>query len=358
VLEVSIRKKLGTFTLSACFTADNGVLSVLGSSGSGKSVSLKCIAGLLTPDEGAISMNGRILFSQTKGINVPSRERNIGFVFQNYALFPHLTVHENIAFGLKGCDKSERNDRVSQMVKRMRLEGFERRYPSRLSGGQQQRTALGRTLITAPEVLLLDEPFSALDGHTKNLLQDELISAVQDNFHGVAILVTHNLEEAYRIGSDIMIMDAGRIVQKGPNDAIIDTPDSLTSARLTGCKNLLDIEIIGGTETHLMLKSGDVTFFARRPERIPAEPLCAGIRAHHVSIVAEGEMDERTIEGVIQEVLPSAYRLTVRILCSGTVINVVKEKCSLQSLGLKPGKKVGVRIDPDMVFLMSKDGVL
>lgn len=355
MLEVSMRKKLGPFNLSVTFTAGKGVLSVLGSSGSGKSVSLKCIAGLLKPDAGKITLNGKTLFDNACGIHVPSRGRNIGFVFQNYALFPHLTVEENIAFGLKCCEKSERRDRVAHMIGRMRLEGFERRYPSRLSGGQQQRTALGRSLITSPEVLLLDEPFSALDGHTKQLLQEELLVAVEENFHGISILVTHNLEEAYRIGSEIMIMDAGSIVQKGTKDSIIDTPDTLASARLTGCKNILDVEIVGESESQLVLKAGELVFSARRPKTIPAGSLSAGIRAHHIGIVPEKEMDEHTAIGVIQNIFPSAFRLTVQVLCSGSVINVVKEKRSLQSFGLETGKTVGVRIDPDSVFLVAKE---
>lgn len=355
MLDVSIRKKLGPFKLFARFTADKGVLSVLGSSGSGKSVSLKCIAGLLNPDEGKICLNGKTLFDGQHGINIPSRERNIGFVFQNYALFPHLTVAENIGFGLKGCERAERRERVEHMVRRMRLEGFERRYPSRLSGGQQQRVALGRTLVTAPEVLLLDEPFSALDGHTKQLLQDELISAVEENFHGVAILVTHNLEEAYRIGSDIMIMDAGKIVQKGPKDSIIDTPDNLAAARLTGCKNIIDVDIVEDDGAFLVLKSGGLVFTAHRPAKIPLKPLCAGIRAHHIDIVPENGCAGNTIRGVIQDIIPSAYRLTVRVICSGTVINVVKEKRTINGLILEKGKTVCLHIDPAAVFLVAKE---
>ena len=171
MLEVTIEKTTGSFTLQTSFTAGKGALAILGSSGCGKSMTLKCIAGLYTPDKGSIKLNDSILYSSEQKISVPPRKRNIGFVFQNYALFPNLTVEQNIAYGIRDFEKPERRQKVADMIKRMQLTGLENQYPSQLSGGQQQRTALGRTLITEPSLLLLDEPLSALDSHIKYLLE-------------------------------------------------------------------------------------------------------------------------------------------------------------------------------------------
>ncbi|MBP2664817.1 MAG: Molybdenum transporter ATP-binding protein [Firmicutes bacterium] len=187
MLDVTIRKSLGDFKLHANFHADNEILGVLGPSGSGKSITLRSIAGIETPNEGRIVVNDRVLFDSREKVNILPRQRNIGYVFQNYALFPHLTVKENIAFGLQGLNKRDKTDRVQETLHIFRLKDRENHYPAQLSGGQQQRVSLARTLITRPDLLLLDEPFSALDNHIKRHLENELLEIIRNNFTGTVL---------------------------------------------------------------------------------------------------------------------------------------------------------------------------
>lgn len=284
MLEVSFEKTLGNFVLKSSFTAEKGVLGILGSSGCGKSMTLKSIAGLHSPDKGSIKLNGKVLFSSDLKINVPSRKRNIGYVFQNYALFPHLTVFKNIAYGINHLEKELRNKKVSEMIERMQLVELENHYPSQLSGGQQQRTALCRTLITEPDLLLLDEPFSALDSHIKYLLEKELITIIKNNFDGIVLLVTHNIEEAYRISNNIMVIDNGQNLQLGTKEEIIHTPANLTTARITGCKNFLNVNVLEETDTHLVLKANELVFKSAKPNMQVSKHMIAGIRAHYINL--------------------------------------------------------------------------
>ncbi len=197
---------------------------------------LRCIAGLETPRWGQIVLNGRVLFDSKKGINLPSRDRRIGFVFQNYALFPHLTVFQNIAFGLQKLPKPELNKRVKEQMIAMQLQGLENRYPQQLSGGQQQRVAFARALAIQPQALLLDDPFSALDTHLRSQLEKQLIQTLA-TYQGATLFVTHNLEEAYRICKNLLVLLEGKTAAYGSKENIFKRPHTLRVAQLTGCKN-------------------------------------------------------------------------------------------------------------------------
>ena len=172
-LIVDIEKDFGSFYLKANIKQEKGVLGFLGESGCGKSMTLKCIAGIVKPDRGRIVLNGRVLFDSEKKINLPPQERKVGYLFQNYALFPHMTIKENIEIGLSNLSKEDKDKVVKEHLTKMKLEGFENRYPHQLSGGQQQRIAFARALACNPEILLLDEPFSALDNHLKSNMENE-----------------------------------------------------------------------------------------------------------------------------------------------------------------------------------------
>ncbi|OEH84956.1 hypothetical protein BHU72_07125 [Desulfuribacillus stibiiarsenatis] len=258
MLTVNIEKTEGSFTLQTEFTVEQGILGILGPSGCGKSLTLQCIAGLRNPDKGNVTLQNRVLFDSHSSTNVPSRSRNIGYMFQNYALFPHLTVAENIAFGLKHVKKKEQKQLVADMVKKLNLQGQEKQYPSNLSGGQQQRVALGRSLITNPQLILLDEPFSALDRHLKNALQEEIFDLIHNLFRGIAILVTHDMEEAYRLCNQILVYDNGRILQSGSKDEILERPATITLARMMGCKNIVEGHIVQETSGQIEVRVGSV----------------------------------------------------------------------------------------------------
>ncbi|OLO39200.1 hypothetical protein BTR23_09095 [Alkalihalophilus pseudofirmus] len=245
MLDVSLQKQLDNFTLDVSFQVNNGITAILGPSGCGKSLTLQCLAGLQVPDKGKIVLHDRTLFDTSNKTAIKTRRRNIGYVFQNYALFPHLTVKENIAFGIKNVyKKAQLEEKVGQMIAKIQLQDFEKHYPRQLSGGQQQRVALGRTLITNPELLLLDEPFSALDHHVKHQLEQELLAIIQQNFSGVVLLVTHNMEEAYRLSDQIILLKQGRVIQSGAKETVFQRPETISAAQIIGCKNILPIDAL------------------------------------------------------------------------------------------------------------------
>lgn len=235
-IEVNIRKNLGDFQLELQFLSDSRRIGILGVSGCGKSLTLKCIAGIETPDQGRIAINGKILFDRAARICQKPQQRRVGYLFQNYALFPTMTVEENIAAGLTG-DKAFKIQRVRQMVERFQLTGLEKHLPGQLSGGQQQRVALARILAYEPEEILLDEPFSALDGHLRDQMQRELMGMLAD-YPGTVILVSHSRDEVYRMSQELLILDKGRIVAQGPTKELFQRPGNAVTARLTGCKNI------------------------------------------------------------------------------------------------------------------------
>ncbi len=275
-LLVDIEKSLPNYTLITSFTADNYPLGLLGASGAGKSMILRCIAGLEKPSSGCIVLNGRVLFDEQKQINLPVRDRSIGFVFQNYALFPHLNVAQNIAFGLQHLSPLERNRRVNELITLMHLQGMQTRHPKNLSGGQQQRVALARALAMQPEVLLLDEPFSALDTHLRSQLEKQLI-AIVNNYQGVTLFVTHNLEEVYRVCKNLLVLSEGKTAAYGSKESIFEHPRTFTTAQITGCKNFSRAQVISPQKVRAI--DWDCTLHVT--EAI-SNPLHIGIRAHQL----------------------------------------------------------------------------
>lgn len=235
-LKVDIKKKFKGFSLDVSFETDKEYMGLLGASGSGKSVTLKCIAGIETPDEGRIVLNGRVLFDSEEKINLRPQERNIGFLFQNYALFPNMTVEENIGAGLK-LTKKEKKPIVDEMIKTFHLQGTEKKYPGQISGGQQQRAALARCIAYNPDVILLDEPFSALDSHLKAQVHAEIFELLK-LYAGEVLIVTHSMEEAYKFCRKLVIVDGGKSVLFGDTKEIFREPRLVSAARLTGCKNI------------------------------------------------------------------------------------------------------------------------
>lgn len=241
-LQVKISKKFKGFSLNTEFETSEGCLGILGASGCGKSMTLKCIAGIEKPDSGRIILNGRILFDSEKKIFMAPQERKVGYLFQNYALFPNMTVKKNIGAGIR-LSNSEKKKRINEMIKLFQLDGLEEHYPAQLSGGQQQRVALARILAYEPDVLLLDEPFSALDTYLKDQLQLEVQKVLKD-YTGDVLLVTHSREEIYRFCKNVIVMEAGTIVNMGDTKEIFRQPGNIIAARLSGCKNISRAEKI------------------------------------------------------------------------------------------------------------------
>ena len=286
LLKVNIFKKLKEFDLEVDFELKQKRLGILGPSGCGKSMTLKSVAGIVNPDGGVVSLTSdeeTVYFDSINKINLKPQKRNVGYLFQNYALFPNMTVEENVASGLsKGSD----NKIVSEMIKRFHLEGLEKRYPRQLSGGQQQRVALARILAYGPDVILLDEPFSAMDTFLKEQLRIELVNSLKD-FDGFSILVTHDRDEAFQFCDELIIMDEGKIIAKGDTYEIFENPKRVQVARLTGCKNISRIEIID--DFHLRSLDWGVDFEVS--ERISPDITHIGIRAHDFSSAEKGDVN-------------------------------------------------------------------
>lgn len=238
MLHVDIRKTLGDFHLEARFDAENETMALLGASGCGKSVTLKCIAGILTPDEGQITLDGVTLFDSAAKINLPPQKRRVGYLFQQYALFPNMTVRQNIAAAVR--DKSRRKDKSAELIRRMALEGVADLRPAQLSGGQQQRCALARILASEPRAILLDEPFSALDSYLKQQLELELADTLSA-FSGTVVWVSHDRGEVYRNCRRVCVMDRGRTQPSMDTASLFAHPASEAAARLSGCENFLDV---------------------------------------------------------------------------------------------------------------------
>ena len=236
-LELKIRKDFGGFVLDLELSAGQETLALLGGSCCGKSMTLRCIAGVVTPDEGYIILNGRTLFDSKKRINLPPQKRLVGLLFQNYALFPNMTVEQNITAGIRGkFSRDEKRRQCREIMEKFYLTPLAAHRPAQLSGGQQQRVALARILISQPEILLLDEPFSALDSYLRWELEQELMRVLQD-FPGTSILVSHNRDEVYRISDRVAVILDGRVDCCAPKQELFSTPPTYQSALLTGCKN-------------------------------------------------------------------------------------------------------------------------
>lgn len=294
-LLVDIQKPLSGFDLDVKFETGDRPVGLLGASGAGKSMTLRCIAGMETPRSGRIVLNNRVLFDSEAGINLPSRDRFIGYLFQNYALFPHLTVAENIAFGLpKGMTVSAIEQEVEGHLLAVQLPGCGNRYPHQLSGGEQQRIALARAFASQPEVLLLDEPFSALDTHLRDSLEKLLIANVT-NYRGVTLFVTHNLEEAYRVCQNLLVIEGGKIVALGTKQNIFERPPTLSVAKLTGCKNFSRAVAAAGDRVEAI----DWGCTLQTLERIPESLSHVGIRAHQIAFVSGPDRFSNDPEGNI-----------------------------------------------------------
>jgi molybdate transport system permease protein len=304
-LLVDIQKQLSGFSLKASFNAEQAPLGLLGASGAGKSMILRCIAGVETPTQGRIVLNGRVLFDSTEGINLPSRDRRIGYLIQNYALFPHLTVSQNIAFALpKKLNPATVKQQVAQQLELVQLPGLENRYPHQLSGGQQQRVALARALIARPEVLLLDEPFSALDTHLRSQLEREM-SLTLSRYEGVSLFVTHNLEEAYRICENLLVMEKGQVVACASKQEIFEHPATYSVAQLTGCKNFSRAIAVGYQE----IEASDWGIKLQVIESIPNDLAYIGIRAHQLIFTASDR--ENTFPCWLASTSETPHRMTL-----------------------------------------------
>ncbi len=350
MLAVRLRKThrergAAVFTLDASFFAPPGVTILFGASGAGKTTLLQCIAGLTEPDSGRITAGGTILFDAEQRISLEPAERNLGFVFQDLALFPHLTVGENAMYGLRRMDTSARETRARQMLESFRIAHLEHRKPRETSGGEQRRVALARSLVTEPRALLLDEPLASLDAEVKAGIMDDL--RAWNTARGIPILyVTHDREEALALGERMIVMERGRIVAEGAPSDVLGSPQRESVARLTGFENIFDVELIAvneangtmtcrlggenvaleipltrisrGQRTRVAIRAGDILLAGARPEKLSAR---------------------NVIPGRVVEVTRVGARVTVTVDC-GARFTVHVTPGAAESLNLCAGSEV------------------
>ena len=349
-LYVDIEKDLGSFKLKVKFEQEDGIVGLLGQSGCGKSMTLRCIAGIVKPDKGKIISNGKVFFDSEKKINLTPQQRNIGFLFQNYALFPHMSVKQNIQLGIEKLSKEEKDEITKKYLKKFRLEGFEDRYPWQLSGGQQQRIALARALCLNPDILILDEPFSALDYHLRSNMENELCEILKD-FDGNVLFVTHDISEAYRISDDIIVFDNGLSLPKRTKNELFVHPSCMIEAVITGCKNISSCDIIN-TDTVFAKDWG----FNRKIEKgVNENSKHIGIRAHHMKVVEDNSQDiedgENIFEMTVVKVIENSFTYNIHIKNCDNENNLsLQMEVDKNIEKVKVGQKIRVKFEKNSVF--------
>ncbi len=271
---LDIHKKQGDFSLDICFNSPSKRIGILGASGCGKSMTLRCIAGIETPDQGVIRLDDRTLFDSERKINPKPQKRKVGYLFQNYALFPTMSVRDNVGAGIR-LRKEEKNRIIDRMLEKFQLRGLDERLPMELSGGQQQRVALARIIASEPDVILLDEPFSALDVHLKDRLAHEL-SELLEEYQGTVIMVSHSRDEIYRFSDELLVIDQGQSVCYGKTRDVFERPVRKEAAIITGCKNV--VEAVRKDNHSLYIPDWDRTIILE--QEIGREIGWIGIRAH------------------------------------------------------------------------------
>jgi molybdate transport system ATP-binding protein len=304
-LFIDIEKSFPGFKLSVRLDCEHEVFALLGGSGCGKSLTLKCVAGVEKPDRGRIVINGKTVFDSEKRIDTPPQKRHTGYLFQNYALFPTMTVWNNIFCVIKK-PKSERAAVVDDIIKKFQLEGIKNLYPGQISGGQQQRAALARILVSEPEILLLDEPFSALDTYLKWRMVRE-ITAILDEFKGTTIFVSHDRDEAYRVSGKIAVMNKGKIESAGAKEDIFNFPKTLAAALITGCKNISGAEKLGP----FLVKAADWGITLKTNLSVPDNVKYLAVRAHHFKWGSAALSEGNCFPCRVRKIIEDTFKKTV-----------------------------------------------
>lgn len=345
-LYVDIKKQCGDFKLRVKFETDKEMFAILGASGCGKSLTLKCIAGIEKPDAGIIKLDDKVLFDSEKRINLPARKREIGYLFQDYALFPNMTVFQNIMCGAGNKKKA------CEYIEKFFLTGKESLYPAQLSGGQKQRAALARMLSRAPRLVMLDEPFSALDNYLKTQLEREVMNAM-DEFGNGGILVSHDRNEVYRLTDTIAVMDNGSIMDIQDKHGIFNAPKTLAATLLTGCKNVTRLEKrengFYAPDWCMMLSMPKQGFDSGKNYQY------AGVRAHFLERV-EALEEENVIDCEILRVIEDTFSMVIlftnRLSERKTGYSVMTYELSKDEWQAIEGKPLYLKIPADRLILM------
>lgn len=363
-LHVNISKKLTNknskeFVLNAEFKCGNEMIVLFGPSGAGKTLTLECIAGLVAPDKGYINVNGITYFDSEKNINISPQKRNTGYLFQNYALFPHLTVSENILFGLR--EKNNAQVKMQDMLDVFEIHELRKRYPSQLSGGQRQRVALARALITRPRILLLDEPFSSLDHIVRMRLRRDL-KKIREIIKIPIILITHNPVEAYTMADTIIVYRYGGIEQIGPPKEIFSKPINENVAKLVGMNNLFKGTILDITNDEVMIQSHKKIIAPGMEGLHIGEEVTWCIRPDQVMVVREDRplgkaIASNVFSGKITEIISNAA--TYLLYIDGDFdIEIEIPSHAFEKLGLEEGQIIRVSLKKSAIHIMTDKNLI
>lgn len=341
-----VEKQLGDFNLRVDLELENEITGILGYSGCGKTMTLKMIAGLMTPDKGKIILNNRVLFDSEKKINLRPQVRKVGLLFQSYALFDHMTVYQNIAIAMRVPKKVEGN-RVNQYLKLLDLEQVKDQKPKTLSGGQKQRTALARLLAQQPDILLLDEPFSALDNHLIFKLEKEFKEVLQA-FQGTVIYISHNRHEIYKYCDQTAVMSKGKIVEIKATQQLFERCQTLTAAQLTGCRNI--IPITSCKETAYYSAPWQLILKEVYPKIIATH---IGIREGDIEIKPLGE-EALEIQVKIENVfhMPDKVKIEGRTLADEKLIYTCSNREFEKIKPLLKAEQIAFTVDPNKILLL------
>ncbi|HUG14884.1 MAG TPA: ABC transporter ATP-binding protein [Thermomicrobiales bacterium] len=355
MLTLDIARRIDAFGLRLGLEVGDEVVVLFGPSGAGKSLTLQTIAGLTAPDDGVIELNGRTLFDRARRVNLPSRLRRVGYVFQSYALFPHLSVADNVGYGLRRLAKAERERRVAEALETVQLLSFATRKPGQLSGGQQQRVALARALATEPQVLLLDEPFAALDAPIRAELRWEFL-ALRRRLGVPAIFVTHDLEEAALLADRLAVLIDGELHQIGPPREVLTRPRDRQVAELVQARNILRGTLLHDDGTWVRTAIGMLRVDCSRLAN--GSSVDAIVRPDTIRIVREDRStdrlrDDTMLEGVTSEIVDYGVRTIVHVDVRGVTLEISLSSTSTRRIELQPGQPVRLSIPPADVHVVA-----
>jgi len=353
----------GGFSIDIRLSAEENMTVLFGPSGAGKSLVLNMLSGIVRPDQGFVRIKEREVFNSETGINIPIRDRKIGYLFQDYALFPHMTVFENIAYGINSLPKNKIKTKVEDLLDLMRISGLEHRFPKELSGGQKQRAALARTLATEPRILLLDEPFSALDYQVREKLRADLLR-IHQKYPITTFFVTHDLEEAFVMGDNIAIINNGRLEQFGAREDVFYKPKTKNVAKFLGARNIFSGMIVSLNEKAVAIENPDIgeikaLLHDEEPRMIIGEKVTFGIRPEEIMIIRP----DRPIDKKVQDnILKGEVLTTLGKGASHTIYFKVKDRDATlkieipnfvyRKLKLSKGKTITVSLKKESIWII------
>ncbi|MEW5801606.1 MAG: ABC transporter ATP-binding protein [bacterium] len=374
-LKVNIKKKLHDFHLTADWSARGNITCLFGYTGSGKSLTLKTIAGLMKPDHGYIHFHNTIFFDSDRRIDLPPQKRDIGFVFQNNMLFPHMTVYQNILYGLSGTGNNKKK-KIGDILKIFRLDSLENKYPHQISGGQQQRTAIARAVMRGPKLLLLDEPFNSLDYAVKVKMHQNIL-LYREYFDIPIILITHDIDELRCLADWIVLYNEGQVEQEGTPEEIFLMPKNRTSARLVATKNIFDAEVVRIHDGLAEVRTERIRLSATINDEMSrirtGDKVICCIRPEHISLAGNGTSTEsgganesgriNTMAGAVVDFMRNATSYDVFFRIEGRNYDLENGRYDFElkarvedfvNLGLAKGQKATITIDKNMIYLMKR----